>query len=426
MNRGLKIAAIIVAVGIIAVTSLGAGVLIGSAGFGLFAGGTAREGEPEEFSVFWQAWDIVHRHFVDQDALDPTALTYGAIRGMVQALGDEGHTAFLTPEERERQQSDLSGTFSGIGAQLGIQDQLPVIVAPFDGSPADQAGVRAGDIIMAVDGEDVTTLPINEIVNRIRGPEGTDVVLTLLRRGQENRTVEVTITRGEISVPAATWAMVPETDVAVIRLSQFSANAAPDTIQSVNEAVDAGAKALIVDVRNNPGGLLEQAIKVTSQFLQDGNVLLEEDAQGNRKSYEVESGGVAPAIPIIVLINGGSASSAEIFAGAIQDHERGTLVGQTTFGTGTVLQPYILSDDSALLLGTRQWLTPDGRLIRGQGIEPDVEVELPIEADLLAPRDMEEMTLDDIAASDDRQFGAALELLVPSFSMPTSEPTPTE
>lgn len=426
MNRGIRIAAIIVAFVFVAVVSLAAGIFVGSAGFGVFAGSGARKGEPEEFAVFWQAWDIVNRNFVDQDALDPTEMTYGAIRGMVSALGDEGHTAFLTPEERERQQTDLSGSFSGIGAQLGIQDQLPVIVAPFDGSPADQAGVLSGDIIMEVNGEDVTTLPLNEIVTRIRGPEGTDVTLTLLRRGQENRTVEVTITRGEISVPAATWAMIPETNVGLIRLSQFSANAAPNLIQSVEEAREAGATALIVDVRNNPGGLLEQAIRVTSQFLEEGNVLLEEDAQGNRKAYEVERGGVVTDLPVVVLINGGSASSAEIFAGALQDHGRAQLVGETTFGTGTVLQRYVLADNSALLLGTRQWLTPDGRLIRNQGIDPDIVVDLPIEANLLAPSDMEQMTLEEIAASEDLQLGTAIELLVPSFVIPTPEPTSTE
>lgn len=426
MNRGIRIAAIIVAFVFVAVVSLAAGIFVGSAGFGVFAGSGARKGEPEEFAVFWQAWDIVNRNFVDQDALDPTEMTYGAIRGMVSALGDEGHTAFLTPEERERQQTDLSGSFSGIGAQLGIQDQLPVIVAPFDGSPADQAGVLSGDIIMEVNGEDVTTLPLNEIVTRIRGPEGTDVTLTLLRRGQENRTVEVTITRGEISVPAATWAMIPETNVGLIRLSQFSANAAPNLIQSVEEAREAGATALIVDVRNNPGGLLEQAIRVTSQFLEEGNVLLEEDAQGNRKAYEVERGGVVTDLPVVVLINGGSASSAEIFAGALQDHGRAQLVGETTFGTGTVLQRYVLADNSALLLGTRQWLTPDGRLIRNQGIDPDIVVDLPIEANLLAPSDMEQMTLEEIAASEDLQLGTAIELLVPSFTIPTPEPTSTE
>lgn len=410
MNRWVTVLVGLVVIALVGMTSLGAGVLIGSSGGGgaLWRGGSGEE--PEQFGVFWQAWDIVQQNFVDRNALDPTAMTYGAIRGMVAALGDEGHTAFLTPEERERQQSDLSGTFSGIGAQLGIRDQLPVIVAPFDGSPADQAGVKAGDIIIKVDGEDVTTLPLNEIVAKIRGPEGTEVTLSLLRP-DENRSLEVTITRGEIKVPAASWAMIPGTQVALIRLSQFSANALPDVVRSVNEAKQAGAEALIVDVRNNPGGLLEQAISVTSQFLKDGNVLLEEDAQGRRKAYAVESGGVATDLPLVVLINPGSASSAEIFAGAIQDHGRGQLVGETTFGTGTVLQPYILDDGSALLLGTRQWLTPNGRLIRKQGISPDVAVELPIEADLLTPEEVKRMTAEELSASADTQMLKALELL---------------
>lgn len=409
MNRWVTVLLVLVVIALVGMTSLGAGILIGSSGFGGL-GRTGGEDGPEEFRIFWQAWDIVQDNFVDQEALDPTTLTYGAIRGMVNALGDEGHTAFLTPEERERQQTDLSGTFSGIGAQLGIRDQLPVIVAPFDGSPAAEAGVKAGDIIIQVDGEDVTTLPLNEIVTMIRGPEGTDVTLSLLRP-DENRSLEVTITRGEIKVPAASWAMVPGTQVALIRLSQFSANALPDVVASVEAAKEAGAEAMVVDVRNNPGGLLEQAISVTSQFLTDGDVLLEEDAQGRRTSYEVEPGGVATDLPLVVLINAGSASSAEIFAGAIQDHARGELVGETTFGTGTVLQPYILEDGSALLLGTRQWLTPKGRLIRQQGISPDHEVELPIEATLLTPEAIQELSADEVAASEDLQLLKALELL---------------
>jgi carboxyl-terminal processing protease len=394
---------------VVGLGALGVGVMIGASGMTPLGRGAAAE-EPEQFRVFWQAWDIVQDNFVDQESLDEQQLTYGAIRGMVQALGDEGHTAFLTPEERERQQSDLSGSFSGIGAQLGIREQLPVIVSPFDGSPAQQAGVKAGDIIIRVDGEDVTSLPLNEIVTMIRGPEGTDVTLSLLRP-DENRSLDVTITRGEIKVPAATWAMIPGANVALIRLSQFSANAKDDMIASVEAAKEAGAEAMIVDVRNNPGGLLEQAIGVTSQFLTSGDVLLEEDAQGNRKSYEVERGGVATDLPMVVLINPGSASSAEIFAGAIQDAERGQLVGETTFGTGTVLQPYTLTDGSALLLGTRQWLTPKGRLIRKQGISPDHEVVLPIEADLLTPEELRDLEAADVLESEDTQMLKALELL---------------
>lgn len=409
MNRWIIVLLVVIVIAVVGMSSLGAGILIGSSGFGALAG-PGDSSRPEQFDVFWQAWDIVQDNFVDREALDPQAMTYGAIRGLVSALGDEGHTAFLTPEERERQQSDLSGTFSGIGAQLGIREQLPVIVAPFDGSPAAQAGVKAGDIIIQVDGNDVTTLPLNEIVALIRGPEGTDVTLSLLRP-DENRSLEVTITRGEIKVPAASWAMVPGTQVALIRLSQFSANALTDIVASVNAAKEAGAEAMIVDVRNNPGGLLEQAVSVTSQFLADGDVLLEEDAQGRRRAYAVERGGVATDLPLVVLINPGSASSAEIFAGAVQDHGRGELVGETTFGTGTVLQPYILDDGSALLLGTRQWLTPNGRLIRKQGISPDHEVILPIEANLLTPEEIESLTGEDVAAAEDTQLLKALEIL---------------
>ncbi len=415
MSRGMKILVFGLVVVLVAATSLGAGVAIGLVASGSFPRFAARDGEPEQFVVFWEAWDIVQRNFVDRSALDPQTLTHGAIRGMVAALGDDGHTAFLTQEERARQQTDLAGTFSGIGATLGIRDRLPVIIAPFDGSPAEQAGVKAGDIIMRVDGEDVTALPLNEIVSRIRGPEGTTVVLSLLRP-DETRSLEIAIVRGEIRVPAATWTMVPGTTVALIRLSQFTANAAPNVIESLNAAREAGATALIVDVRNNPGGLLEQAVRVTSQFLREGNVLLEEDANGNRRPYAVQRGGVGTDLPLVVLINGGSASSSEIFAGAIQDYERGRLVGTTTFGTGTVLQPYNLSDGSALLLGTRQWLTPNGRLIRKQGIAPDLEVPLAIEVELLTPETLRRLSVEELRENPDRQFLQALALLDPSFA----------
>lgn len=415
MTRGMKIFLAVLVLLLASSTSLGVGVLIGSFGRGSLTSVALQEGQPEQFGVFWEAWDVVQANFVDRAALDPTAMTYGAIRGMLSALGDEGHTSFLTAEERSRQQSDLAGTFFGIGATLGIREQLPVIIAPFDGSPADQAGVRAGDIIMKVDGEDVTSMPLNDIVSRIRGPEGTEVVLSLLRP-DETRSLEVTIIRGEIRVPAASWAMVPGTNVALIRLSQFTANAGPGVIEAINEAKAAGATAMIVDVRNNPGGLLEQAVRVTSQFLNGGNVLLEEDANGNRRAYAVERGGVGTDLPMVVLINAGSASSSEIFAGAIQDRERGELVGTTTFGTGTVLQPYSLSDGSALLLGTRQWLTPEGRLIRKQGITPDHEIALPIETELLTPDTIRQLTEDELLESPDLQLLKALELLEPGFT----------
>jgi carboxyl-terminal processing protease len=368
------------------------------------------EDQPAEFEVFWQVWHLAHRYFIDQDALDATRLTYGAINGLIMALGDEGHTRFLTPEEVARQQADISGKFFGIGAQVGVEDGLPVIIAPLDDSPAERAGVRPGDIILEVDGEDITMLSLNEVVERIRGEEGTEVVLTLFR-SDTNESLEISVIRGEIKLEAATWTMIPGTNVALIRLTQFSANLNDNVMTSIQEAKAAGATALVLDVRNNPGGLLDQAIKVTSQFLKDGNVLLQEDAQGNREAYAIEPGGLATDIPLVVLVNRGSASSAEIFAGAIQDHERGTVIGETTFGTGTVLRPFQLDDGSALLLGTSQWLTPNGRLIRKQGIEPDIVVELPVEADLLSPLELESMSATELRNSEDEQLLNALEVL---------------
>lgn len=410
MKRFVKILIFFVSLLLLTTTAFGVGVATSQSGV-LFGPSVVRATEePSEFAVFWQAWDIVHRHFVDRSALDPTQLTYGAIRGMVNALGDEGHTTFLTPEEFSREQTDISGEFSGIGAQLGVKDHLPIIIAPFDGSPAAQAGVKAGDIILKVNGEDVTTLSLNEIAKRVRGKAGTKVVLTVLHPN-ESESQDITIIRGDIKLPAATWAMIPGTHVALIRMSQFNANLEDDVKAAITEAKASGATALILDERNNPGGLLDQAIKVTSQFLKDGNVLQQADAEGHRQIYPVEPGGIAPSIPIVVLINGGTASAAEIFAGAIQDHQRGTLIGETTFGTGTVLEPFKLEDGSALLLGTSEWLTPNGRLIYKHGIEPDIKVELSPGADLLTPANLKNLTATEVQNSTDTQLLKALEVL---------------
>ncbi len=420
----LKLALIVFMLMALTLAAFGAGLAIGRSS--LLSGPVTlaaqepatAQGQSDNFHTFWQAWNLVHEHFVDREALDATQLEYGAIRGLLSALGDEGHTVFLTPQELASRQADLTGKFSGIGAQLGLKEGLPVIVAPFDGSPADQAGVKAGDIIMEVDGQDVSAWPVDEVASNIRGETGTDVALTLWRP-DEGKTLELTITRGEIVVPAATWSMVPGSDVALVRLSQFSANATDELRAALEEAKAAGATGLILDLRNNPGGLLDQAVKVSSQFLVEGNVLQEEDAQGRREAYPVKRGGVATDIPMVVLINQGSASSAEILAGAIQDHGRGILVGETTFGTGTVLRSFALNDGSALLLGTKQWLTANGRLIRKQGIEPDVLVELPMEAELLSPADVESLTAGELLQSQAAQLLTARELL---DSRPAGEP----
>lgn len=426
MKKFAKLVLVVICLFILTATAFGAGLFVGNSDF--FKPGVVRAADqPPQFEVFWQVWNIVQEHFIDREALDPTSMTYGAINGLITSLGDEGHTRFLTPEEMKDQETNISGKFYGIGAHVGVKDGLPIIVAPFEGSPAEKAGVRAGDIIIEVNGEDVTALPLNEVVDRIRGEEGTEVTIAVFRP-DENKSLEFTIVRAEINIPAATWGMVPGTDVALVRMNQFSDNLKDELVKALEAAKKAGAKQLVVDVRNNPGGLLDQAIKVTSQFVKDGDVLLQEDAQGQREPFEVEPGGVATDIPIVVLINRGSASAAEIFAGAIQDNQRGQIIGETTFGTGTVLKPFKLDDGSGLLLGTSQWLTPNGRLIRKHGIEPDVEVELPIGANFVTPVELKELTKDELLQSEDTQALKALELLkaIPEGTVENRPVTETE
>jgi carboxyl-terminal processing protease len=364
----------------------------------------------QQFGIFWQAWDLVQNRFVDRAAVDPRNLTYGAIQGMLAALGDTGHTRFLTPEESAAQSSDIAGHFEGIGAELGQKDGYPMIVAPMDGSPAQKAGIQAGDTLVAVDGQQVAGASLDKVVQMVRGPGGTKVTLTVIHPGEMNFT-EITIVRAKIEVHPVTWAMIPGTKVAHIRLSQFSANANQDLLDAIKGMRDAGATAMIVDVRSNTGGLLDQCVSVTSQFLQSGNVLMEQDAKGNKKADAVVPGGKATDLPMVVLVNRGTASAAEIFAGALQDNKRGQVVGETTFGTGTVLSTFTLSDGSAMLLGTSEWLTPSGRQIWKQGITPDVQVAIPNGAVAATPSTESAMSPDQFRGSSDAQVMKALELL---------------
>ncbi len=364
----------------------------------------------EQFAIFWEAWNIAQQHFVDPSALDTKKMTYGAIRGMLDSLGDVGHTRFMSPEELQAEVEGTRGEYSGIGAQISMRDGRPVIISPFDDSPAQKAGIQPGDFVMKVDGEDTSGLSLSEVVSKIKGPEGTSVTLTLLRPGHSSL-IEVTVVRQKIRIDAASWVMIPGTEIAHIRISRFSENALPDVKEALEEALAQGAKGLIVDVRSNPGGLLNQAIAVTSQFLKSGTVVLEQSRDGTKEEYPVRPGGMATDIPMVVLVNEGSASASEIFAGAIQDHQRGLVIGQTTFGTGTILSTFYLRDGSAILLGTGQWLTPSGRSLRLQGITPDIEVELPLDGQMLMPKQIRDMTLEDIEEAGDTQLLRGIQVL---------------
>ncbi len=363
-----------------------------------------------DWQLIEQAAHTIEQAYVDQTVVQPRPLTYGAIAGMVNALGDTGHSRFLSPELVQEQHSFTQGEFEGIGIEVQIKDGYVVIVAPLDGSPAQQAGLRPEDIIMRVNGEDVTGLPLDQVVGRVLGPASTQVTLTILNPNT-GQTREVTLVRTRIKLHNVTWQRLPGTEVAHVRIAAFSQGAANDLQQALKDIREQGLTRIILDLRNNPGGLLDEAVSTASQFLESGNVLLEQDAQGNVTPVLVEESGVALDMPLVVLVNQGSASASEIVAGALQDAGRATLVGEKTFGTGTVLQEFALSDGSALLLATEEWLTPAGRVIWHQGITPDVVVSLPEDAAPLLPATEPGMTAAELQASGDLQLLRALALL---------------
>jgi carboxyl-terminal processing protease len=363
-----------------------------------------------EFATFWQVWDLAESRFLDPEAADADQMIAGAINGMLDTLDDQGHTRYNTPEEWARQQESLSGEFEGIGAYVGQEGGLPVIVAPIEGSPAEAAGIEAGDIILRINGERTEGMTIDEVVSRIRGEPGTDVTLTVQQLKRDGP-IEITITRAQVQIPAITWRMLPG-DVAHIRLSQFSEKAKPELQRALREAREQGAQSIIFDLRNNPGGLLEQAIGVASQFLpRDEVVLRVRDRDGNEQVYRANENNPETDLPIVVLINAGSASSSEIVSGALKDHNRATVIGGTTAGLGTVLTPFRLDNGGAVYLGTQEWLTPDGNEIRHLGVEPDIQVSLPTDAQPLTPSSARDMSDDEILESDDTQLLRGLEVL---------------
>ncbi|MHB8893125.1 MAG: S41 family peptidase, partial [Candidatus Limnocylindrales bacterium] len=369
----------------------------------------AAAGGDATLALIEEAWRDIQGNYVDAANLDDRELAYGAIRGMTNAVGDEGHTSFLTAEEVKASDQSLSGTFVGIGVQLSQDNTLPIIGTVIPNTPAQEAGLRRNDRILAVDGRTTEGETVDQTVSRVRGPEGEPVTLTIRRSGVAD--FDVTIVRRKFDLPLVSWAMVPGRDIALIRLDQFASGATKALKEAIGAARDAGATALVFDLRDNPGGYVTEAIGVTSQFLSDGLVYQAIDASGKEKDATVEEGGVATDIPLVVLANGQTASSAEIVTGAIQDAGRARVVGEKTFGTGTVLGRFDLADGSSLRIGVERWLTRAGRPIWHEGLDPDVRVTLAEAATPLRPEVLRDMTAAELAASDDAQLLRALELL---------------
>ncbi len=364
--------------------------------------------DQDSVELYAEALNLVENDYVDQKAVDPDKQTYGAIKGMLDTLGDEGHTRFLTPEEAEDNSQNLSGKYVGIGVTLENKEGRAVVAAPIDGSPAAEAGIEPEDVLLSVNGESVEGQEISRIAEQVRGPEGTEVELTMLR-GEEEQSF--TLERAEVNLPVVSWAMVPGTDTADLRLTSFSSDSAGELRKAIDEARQAGAERFVLDLRNNPGGALDQAVEMAGFFLKPGSpVYLRQDASGDRKEVPVPNDAEPVDLPLTVLVNEGSASSSEILAGALRDNGRAELVGTQTFGTGTVLARKKLDDGSEILLGIAEWLTPDGDFIRESGIEPGVVVEMPEGESSLVPRTLEDLSQQEVRDRDS-QLARALEVV---------------
>jgi carboxyl-terminal processing protease len=361
----------------------------------------------DDFRLMAQAWNLIGHYYVDRPSVRHTAMTHAAISAMLDSLGDTNHSAFLSRAQAKRAGSAMQGKLIGIGIEIQVRDHQAVVVAPMDGSPAQQAGVRPGDIILQVNGQPVSGWSLGQISSRISGEAGQPVALTVMNP-RDKRKRNITIARASIKLNNVSWQRLPGTDIAHVRIALFSDGEAGDLRKALLEIKRRGIRGIILDLRNNPGGALDEAIGTASQFLASGNVLWEKDGAGKLTPVPVQPGGAAPDLPVVVLINGGSASDSEIVAGALHDTRRAVLIGERTYGTGTVLSEFQLADGSALLLAVEEWLTPDQHSFWHKGIEPDIQVVQPPEAATLRPSTERELTSAELRASGDVQLLRAI------------------
>ena len=330
---------------------------------------------PAGLEPVWEAYELLVREYVDREDIDPAVLAEEAIRGMIAALKDR-YTAYIPPESFDLESQSLQGDFEGIGAEVQpTRDAKRImIIAPLPDTPAEKAGIRPGDIIMAVDGADTENWSVLEAVMRIRGPRGSTVTLTIIHLGEIDL-VDIPIVRGTIKQDSVSVRMLEEVPYGVLKISTFTARSRREVQEGLEELRNQDAKGIILDLRSNPGGLLTATVDVASEFLDGGLVTYEVDSRGNRKDWKVRPGGSARDIPLVILVNAFSASGSEVLTAALQDHDRAVVIGNVTFGKGSVNTLRPLSNGGGLYITFARWYSPNGRLIEGDGIEPDVIVD---------------------------------------------------
>lgn len=358
---------------LLAVSSFAAGYLANDL-IALHTGSARGAGDEEEFTLLWEAWDWVESSYIGE--IPPMKqVAYGAIRGALSELGDP-YTVFVEPPAREQERETLRGSFGGIGAHITRNESGDILLEPIPDNPAEAAGIQSGDILVAVDGQLLAEdLTVEEIAALIRGEKGTTVTLTVRKAGLE-RTVDIEVMRGDILIPSVNYRILAEAPtVGYIQLSRFSGESSNEIERALEDLRDQGAGQLILDLRGNGGGLLDAAIAVADHFLVDGPILFQESRGQPERIFEADAEAAAGETPLLVLVDGGTASSSEILAGALQDRDRALLVGSQTFGKGSVQLVYDLSDGSSVHVTASRWLTPDRHQIDQQGLTPDIPVE---------------------------------------------------
>ena len=323
------------------------------------------------FSPFWEAWQLVHTRYYELP-VDDVTLTDGAIDGMMSSLGDD-YTRYLPPADEEAARDTMAGEIQGIGVLVEFVDGNITVVSPFEGSPAEAAGIKAGDILRQADGVDLTGMDLSEAAALVRGPAGTTVNLVIERDGEQ---FTLDVVRDVIRIPSVRGEMM-DGNIAYVRLSRFGDNSAEELAAVLEELMPQNPAGLILDLRGNPGGGLETAVDIASQFQDGGLILTEAFGDGTTRTFEATSGGLATSVPMVVLIDEGSASASEVLAGSLRDNGRGILVGQTSFGKGTVQTWQPLSNGGGVRITIARWLTPAGTWVHEQGLTPDIEVTLP-------------------------------------------------